>query len=123
MISEKCRIDVVPCPDDDYRPYVAGAKAGAIGWALEDRTPLCFNQVNPKRKDSQSNLRYEKYKRARTYGEYKVLNPVLTQADLRNDLSKGYLDIPGYESLVPPRPPPMIIEVFASGPQASGGSS
>ena len=60
---------------------MSGSKAGALPPIPEGDTRLLFNQVNPKRKNSQSSLRNEIYKRARSYREYKELNPSKAYAD------------------------------------------
>ena len=50
--------------------------------------------ANPKRKNSAAWERYEKYQTAATIGEYMSLNPSKhARADLRHDLSKGFLTI------------------------------
>ena len=54
-------------------------------------TPLEVHQHNPKR--GQSQIRYERYKAATTYGEYLALGG--TAADLRHDVPRGFVRIIG----------------------------
>ena len=63
------------------------------GTKFDDGTKIKFRE-NPKRKNSASWERYEKYQKAKTFGEYLKLNEGKFQmADARHDLGKTFLEI------------------------------
>jgi len=63
------------------------------GQKFADDTKIKFRE-NPKRKNSASWARYEKYQAAKTFGEYLKLNEGKFQmADARHDFGKTFLEI------------------------------
>ena len=77
---------------------VAKPKEGTSEWCVNTTkflkdTPIKYVS-NPKREGCSSWIRYEKYKEAKTFGEYLELNPgKFSMADARHDLQKEFLKI------------------------------
>ena len=65
---------------------------------------ISFNQQNFKKPGSASHARYEKYKTATTYNEFKELNG--TSGDITNDFDRYYLELHGEDA---PKLPPKNI--------------
>ena len=58
---------------------------------LDDMTPIAVRQRNPKQANTVSFSRYERYKHAKTRGEFGALGG--TAADFRHDAKKGFIDV------------------------------
>ena len=58
---------------------------------LDDITPIAVRQRNPKRANTVGFRRYERYKHAKTRGEFDALGG--TAADFRHDVKKGFIDV------------------------------
>jgi hypothetical protein len=58
---------------------------------LDSSTPIAIRQRNPKRANTVSFSRYERYKHATTRGEFHALGG--TTADFRHDVKKGFIDV------------------------------
>ena len=68
-----------------------GKPAAGAETAAKKAQPLWYKQRNPKQKNLQSRARYERYKKAKTIGEFFTLGG--TQADLNFDLKHQYCSI------------------------------
>ena len=58
---------------------------------LDDMTPIAVRQRNPKQANTVSFSRYERYKHAKTRGEFGALGG--TAADFKTDVKKGFIDV------------------------------
>ena len=58
---------------------------------LDGMTPIAVRQRNPKQANTVSFSRYERYKHAKTRGEFGALGG--TAADFRHDVKKGFIDV------------------------------
>ena len=67
-----------------YNPSAAEVKA----W-IEAKAPLKLHQENPKERSSKSWIRYESYKKAKTFDEIQQLGG--TRGDIYHDMGKGFL--------------------------------
>lgn len=69
-------------------PFIDAAQINSL---LAANSPLAFEQVNPKR--GESAVRYEAYKAARSFKQ--ALDLGASKADLKNDMQKGFITLPG----------------------------